>query len=331
MSSTGGRPPASVSLDADNLWSYMKTHGDPDWAARPSYLSALTPRMLDVFGEYQVPATVFVVGHDAAKDDGAAAVAELAAAGHEIGNHSYEHEPWLHLYSREQLDDELGRTEDVIVKAGAPRPIGFRGPGYSLSPELLQLLAERGYRYDATTLPTWIGPLARAYYFRSAKLPAEERAKRKGLFGSAKEGLRPVHPYRWDIGGQGGGRLVEIPVTTMPLFRLPIHVSYLLQLHQVSPAVARGYFSTALRLCRLRRVQPSLLLHPLDLLDGTDAPRLQFFPGMALPAKDKLAVVGWALDRLARDFTLVGMATHAEALARGRLRERPSARAGIAR
>ena len=37
---------ASVSLDADNLWSYKRTHGDADWVERPSYLMALAGRML---------------------------------------------------------------------------------------------------------------------------------------------------------------------------------------------------------------------------------------------------------------------------------------------
>ena len=55
-----------------------------------------------------------------------------------------------------------------------------------------------------------------------------------------------------------------LPVTTMPLFRVPIHFSYLLYLGGKSPALARLYWRTALRMCRLRRVEPSVLLHPLD-------------------------------------------------------------------
>ncbi len=321
------KPIASVSLDMDNLWSYMKIHGDPDWVDRPSYLDALLPRMLDVFGEHRLSATVFVVGSDAAREDGARAVAEIVAAGHEVANHSYEHEPWLHQYGRAQLEEELTRTEDAVIAAGAPRPVGFRGPGYSLSPTLLEMLAERGYRYDASTLPTWIGPLARAYYFRSAQLSAEQRAERQALYGSAAEGRRPVHPYRWQTAT--GGDLLELPVTTMPLLRVPMHVSYLLQLHQVSPRLARVYFATALRVCRLRGVGPSLLLHPLDLLDGRDAPRLEFFPGMALPAAQKVAVVGQALAAMRRHFDVIGTGEHVDQLrARGVSRVRPAASAG---
>jgi hypothetical protein len=311
----------------DNLWSYMKIHGDPDWTARPSYLDALVPRMLELFESRQITATVFVVGADAAREDGAEAVAAIHAAGHEVGNHSFEHEPWLHRYSRGRLEEELARTEEAVIAAGAPRPTGFRGPGYSLSCDLVELLAERGYRYDTSTLPTWIGPLARAYYFRGARLSAGEREERAALFGAASEGLRPVHPYHWRLASGGG--LLELPVTTMPLLRVPMHVSYLMHLHQSSPRLARAYLAAALRACRLRGVGPTMLLHPLDLLDARDAPRLEFFPGMAMPAAEKLVVVGQVLDAMQRHFDVVGTGEHAARLAGGRLaRVRAVATAG---
>jgi hypothetical protein len=323
-----GKRVASVSLDMDNLWSYLKTHGNPEWERLPSYLGVLAPRIVELFGEQGITASVFVVGLDASRDDGAKAVAALSAAGHEIANHSFKHEPWLHRYSRDQLVDELARTEEAISDAGAPVPVGFRGPGYSLSPELLDVLAERGYRYDATTLPTWIGPLARTYYFRASKLSAEERAKRSALFGSAWEGLRPIRPYEWRL-AENRKRLVELPVTTMPLLRLPIHISYLIHLHQQSPRLARRYFALALDLCRLRGVSPSILLHPLDLLDHRDSPGLEFFPGMALPSDEKLAVLRYALAGLRERFDVVGTAQHVDRLRDSDLgSSRPSESAG---
>ncbi len=315
------RPTASVSLDMDNLWSYMKTHGNPDWASRPSYLPVLVPRMLEVFAENDLSATVFVVGADVVRDDGAAAVQAISAAGHEIGNHSFEHEPWLHRYERGRLDDDLAKTEAAIVAAGAPCPTGFRGPGYSVSSDLIDLLGRRGYVYDASLLPTWIGPLARAYYFRSAALSDAQKTERAILFGSASDGARPIRPFRWDPSG-----LLEIPVTTMPLARVPIHVSYLLYLHRVSPQLARGYFRTALMLCRWRGVGPSILLHPLDLLDGGDAPGLGFFPGMNLPAADKIAALRAYIGMLRGSFDVVGVGEHARRLAlAGVDRRRPEA------
>ena len=41
------RPVASVSLDLDNHWSYLKTHGDPQWEDRPSYLDVVVRNPYD--------------------------------------------------------------------------------------------------------------------------------------------------------------------------------------------------------------------------------------------------------------------------------------------
>ena len=60
------KPIASLSLDADNQWSYMKIHGDDGWESFPSYLDVLAPRALDVLARHQLRITFFVVGQDAA-------------------------------------------------------------------------------------------------------------------------------------------------------------------------------------------------------------------------------------------------------------------------
>src|SRR5256885_5897823 len=94
---------ASLSLDLDNKWSYLKTHGDRGWEEFPSYLDAVVPRFLDVLSKLDLRITVFVVGQDAALIKNRAALASIATAGHEIANHSFHHEPWLHLYSPDEL------------------------------------------------------------------------------------------------------------------------------------------------------------------------------------------------------------------------------------
>jgi hypothetical protein len=268
----------------------------------------VVPRVLDFLKVRNLTITFFVVGQDAAVAENRTAIAAIAAAGHEIGNHSFCHEPWLHLYSEEEIDAELARAEESIATATGQRPVGFRGPGFSLSPATLRVLARRGYRYDASTFPTFLGPLARAYYFMTAKLSLAELRQRRRLFGTFKEGFRPLRPYRWKKDGAG---LIEIPVTTMPLLKTPIHVSYLLYLSVFSRRLALAYFETALRLCRWTGTPPSLLLHPLDFLGCDDMHDLAFFPGMSLPSAVKLAFVGDALDRLAAHFTPHTLCEHA--------------------
>src|SRR5262245_3379743 len=305
------KPLASLSLDLDNQWSYMKTHGDPGWESFPSYFDILVPRVLHFFKQWHLTITFFIVGQDAVLDKNREALAAITAAGHEIGNHSFHHQPWLHLYTEQQIEDELARTEEHLERVTGQRPIGFRGPGFSLSTATLQVLARRGYLYDASTLPTFLGPLARAYYFMhtQTRFSAEERRRRQALFGTFRDGLRPIRPYQWQLDSRP---LTEIPVTTMPIFKVPIHISYLLYLSTFSRALAVGYFNTALRLCRWTDTQPSLLLHPLDFLGQDDMPHLSFFPGMRLPSAPKLALVSDVLRLLLAHYTVVTLRQHVQ-------------------
>ncbi len=232
----------------------------------------------------------------------------LSSSGHEIGNHSFHHEPWLHLYSEQQIEDEIGRAEECILAATGQLTRGFRGPGFSVSPTVIRVLERMGYVYDASTFPTFLGPLARTYYFMKADLEAAERRKRKQLFGKFSDGfgtLRPYHP----LGSET--KLVEIPVTTMPVFKIPIHLSYVMYLGQFSPRLARYYFRMSLRLCRWARINPSLLMHPLDFLGCDDDPDLGFFPAMGMKAAKKLELLGKILGDLSAQYEIVNMLEHA--------------------
>ncbi len=306
------KPLCSVSLDLDNMWSYLKTHGDAGWDEYPSYLDVVVPRVWQFLKERNHSITWFIVGKDAAEPKHHAVLKSLVSAGHEVGNHSFYHEPWLHLYSEDEIDAELEKTEDAIEQATGVRPSMFRGPGFSHSPTLLNVLARRGYRFDASTFPTFLGPLARLYYFATAKgLSAEEREKRKKLFGKLTDGFGKLKPYHWRT---PSGQLLEIPVTTMPLFKVPIHLSYLLYLGNYSPLLAKAYWQMALFMCRTFGVEISLLLHPLDFMGSDDTTRLSFFPAMKTPHGPKLKLAHELFTMLEKRYAVVPMGVHAEAI-----------------
>jgi peptidoglycan-N-acetylglucosamine deacetylase len=307
------KPLASLSLDLDNLWSYMKTHGDPGWETFPSYLDLVVPRILGFLNTRGLKITFFIVGQDAALQKNFVPLQSIVEAGHEVSNHSFRHEPWLHLYTEQQVVEELSRAEEAIERVTGQRPVGFRGPGYSLSPTVLRVLAQRGYQYDASTLPTFLGPLARAYYFMTTKLSAEDKEHRKRLFGGWRDGLQPIHPYRWQIDDYSQ-EIIEIPVTTMPFLKLPFHISYILYIFQFSPVLARAYFRMAMHLCRLTRTHPSLLMHPLDFLGGDDINELSFFPAMNLCGEEKVKLVSDILSIYSEYYTVVPMHEHVCAL-----------------
>jgi peptidoglycan-N-acetylglucosamine deacetylase len=309
------KPIASLSLDLDNKWSYMKTHGDAGWETFPTYLDAVVPRALAFLRERDLQITFFIVGQDADLEKNHEAIKQISDANHEIGNHSFRHEPWLHLYSKEELREEFERTENALEKVTGKVPKGFRGPGYSLSPTVLEVLAERNYEYDCSTLPTYIAPLARAYYFfKSPEMSAEEKEKRKKLFGKFSDGFQSLKPYKWQIGDK---TLTEIPVTTLPIFKTPIHASYVIYLSTFSKTLARNYWRTAVKMCKMNGVGLSLLLHPLDFLSGEDAPELKFFPAMNLPIERKLEFLSEILEIFTDKFEVVNMRQHAEFVGRG--------------
>lgn len=313
------KPVASLSLDLDNKWAYLKTHGDPDWASSAGYLDLVVERFQKLLRPAGVRMTVFVVGRDAADSANHAALRELVRDGHEIGNHSFLHEPWLNRYSRGELLAEFEKAENAILEATGERPVGFRGPGFSFSEDVLQLMAARGYEYDCSTFPTFLGPVARLWFFMKSGLSRRERKDRKALFGSAWEGFRRLKPYRWKSSPR---RLLEIPVTTMPLFRLPIHASYVLFLARWSEKLALFYFRTGLWLCRRTGVQPSILLHPLDVLGFDDDQQLSFFPAMDLSSEKKIRVMQGILAALTGRFSVLPMREHARSLQGIRLPEK---------
>ncbi len=302
--------PASLSLDLDNQWSYMKTHGDEGWSTYPSYLDWAVPRILEFLDDRDLKITFFIVGQDAAFDKNKDALRAIAEAGHEIGNHSFRHEPWLHLYSEQELNDELRRAEDAIEAATGVRPKGFRGPGFSLSPATLRVLLTRGYEYDATVFPNLLNPLARAYLFSSSSLSDEDKEQRKELFGTWRDAFRPVAPFFWRIDGD---RLLELPVTTMPLFKTPIHLSYVLYASRFSRTLAIAYFRFALFMCRITSVTPSILLHPLDFIGQEDVGDLDFFPGMDMKLEDKLSIVDTVIAEMRKHYALTTVREHVQA------------------
>ena len=85
-----------------------------------------TPRVLELLAAAGVRATFFVVGRKALEHPGL--VRDIAAAGHQIGLHGFEHDRLFSLRLSDHVALDIRRTQDVIEQAGAPRPTLFRPP-----------------------------------------------------------------------------------------------------------------------------------------------------------------------------------------------------------
>jgi len=66
-------------------------------------------------------------------------------------------------------------------------------------------------------------------------------------------------------------------------------------------------------LCWLNRVEPSILLHPLDFLGADSEPVLSYFPGMSLPTETKVEIARDCLKSLTGMFEAGTMLDHVHA------------------
>jgi peptidoglycan/xylan/chitin deacetylase (PgdA/CDA1 family) len=306
-----GLPLASISVNLSNHWAYLKVRGDASWRWLPTYLPAVIPRVLDFVEKHQLKATFFVVGQDAAMREHRDALQTIAAAGHEIGNHSFHYEPWLHLYRPSELHAELVRCEEQIHEVTGAAVKGFRGPSFSISHALLDLLAQRGYEYDSSSAPSFAGPIVRASFLRGAVLSVEQRYERENLFGSWRNAFRPVEPFIWRLGGP---QLLEMPLTTTPGLRLPMDLTTLLHLAAVSHPLAQAYLRGALAMCSAASLEPSVLLRAVDFLEPGETKGLEFLrlPGLGL--EGKMALADGLIARMKSRYRIVTMQEHAQAV-----------------
>ncbi len=102
---------------------------------------ATTPPLLDLLAKKGVTAAFFLAGARAeAHPDLAARVIEV---GHEIGNHSYRHDPFLMLRGTGRIREEILRGREAIAQLGV-LTFAFRPPVGITNPRLGRPLVEAG-------------------------------------------------------------------------------------------------------------------------------------------------------------------------------------------
>ena len=104
------------------------------------------PRILDLLAEYEVAATFFVPGLTAERHP--EAVERIAAAGHEIGHHSFTHRSPVGQ-SEDEERRELERGLAALEHFGVSVE-GYRAPSWEPSWRTAALVAEYGLRYDSS-------------------------------------------------------------------------------------------------------------------------------------------------------------------------------------
>jgi hypothetical protein len=133
------------------------------------------------------------------------------------------------------------------------------------------------------------------------------------------DAFRPLRPYRWRT---AAGPVLELPVTTFPGLRLPLHPSFLQVAAGLSPRLAEVWFQLGLQACRVRDVAPSILFHPTDVLGKEDADAPDFIPGVRVSLAEKLRRATGVLTQLRAGHEVLTLGALAQRLASVPLPER---------
>ncbi|GAB6098840.1 polysaccharide deacetylase family protein [Halanaerocella petrolearia] len=108
-----------------------------------------TPRLLEIFRENDVNVTFFFGGNWL--EENPHLVKEIAANGHEVGNHSYTH-PHMTKLSTSEIKTELERTSELIKDLTGDKETLFRPPFGEYDNQVIETSHELGYHVIQWTI-----------------------------------------------------------------------------------------------------------------------------------------------------------------------------------
>lgn len=146
----------ALTVDVEDYFhaSALAGHCTPaQWDDQPCRVVDNTRRILRLLARYETRATFFILGWVA--DRRPALVREIAAAGHELGCHSFWHRLVYDL-SPEEFRDDVRQARTAIEQAAGVAVTSYRAPSFSITSRslwALEVLAEEGFTVDSSVFP----------------------------------------------------------------------------------------------------------------------------------------------------------------------------------
>lgn len=200
-----------------------------------------TQRLLELFAEYGIQATFFILGWVAERCPNL--VRAIANQGHEVACHGYSHQ-LIYTQDPAVFREETIRSKGCLEQQAQCKVLGYRAASYSITKNslwALDILAELEFTYDSSIFPV--------------------RHDRYGIPGS------PRWPYRIPT---PKGTLIEFPPSTMDFmgYHLPVAGGGYFRLYP--------YGFTRFALARINNVEKKpfvFYLHPWEI--DPEQPRVQ--------------------------------------------------------
>ncbi|MEZ4392614.1 MAG: polysaccharide deacetylase family protein [Polyangiales bacterium] len=255
----------ALSVDLDEIPCYHAIHGlpMPEGASAHAVYRVAVPRYLDALRALGVPCTFFVVGQDLDDAPSADAARALAAAGHELANHSQHHRYDLSRLGRERIRREVREGRDAIARVQGFAPAGFRAPGYTINDEVFDVLAEEGVFYDSSVFPCpayWGAKATKIGMIRAQGRESRSMVDAPTVLLAPADPYIPARPY-WRRAPHKGS-VIELPIGVTRGARLP---------YIGTSIMAAGPSRASLLTMQIDgRPLVNLELHGIDLLDAND-------------------------------------------------------------
>ncbi len=249
----------------------------------PSFYQ-IADRFFALSEKYNFKYTIFAIGRDLENPEVFARIRSWAAAGHEIGNHTYTHETRLGTLPRGEMETEVLKSHEIITRCTGKEPRGFISPTWNVSPELVGVLLKANYIYDTSIFPSYFiyllllklklmkqgrGPkIVDTTFSARGDKPVPFFASRKPYF---------VSPHSLIKKEKEGLLMLPLPVT--PLLRIPCW-------HTISFVFGQKFMRYVLKSCLRAYDNFYYVMHPRDYFD----PAGDFEPDFVRQYKDELSV-----------------------------------------
>jgi hypothetical protein len=299
----------AVSVDLDEIPNYFAIHGlsNPMGPEKSLVYDVAVPRLEELARDLGIPLTLFAIGSDLARSEAATRVRGAQRVGFEIANHSLDHRYDLVRLGRDEIRRQVDEGARAIERATGVRPVGFRAPGYTMTDQVIDVLAELGVAYDSSVFPCPLYWMAKA---TKIGLIALRGRTSTSIVDTPAVLAAPMRPYRvgrpyW----RRGGGLIEVPIQVTRVARLPL----------IGTTVTLWGPRAARRLARMCVGEPlvNLELHGIDVLDAGDGlgALSAHQPGVRVPKERKLESLRGVIEELRRaDYTFMTLREAAEAV-----------------
>lgn len=149
-------PPGGVSnvftVDIED-WYHLKVDEPNTWGDHERWVHVGTDRILEILDRRGVRATFFVLAYVAETTPDV--VRRIAAAGHEIASHGYNHQ-LVYRQSEAQFEEDLKRSLGLLSDITGQPVRGYRASSFSVSPRtpwFWDILTRHGITWDSSTFP----------------------------------------------------------------------------------------------------------------------------------------------------------------------------------